>query len=260
MVGNIKHIQVIQSLPIDENSGEVLYNEVIARRIELMQNDGNKMSHGFSKVASENELIEVFKYLEANAKYINGGILVHLEIHGSENMDGLVLKNGTLIKWKQLVEMIRPININTCNRLFLTMATCYGRYLYSGIDSKEKSPYSGFISASKEISYGEVMEKFNLLFEELTANYNIVQSYLVLEKSDSSFFYKDSEKCFEEAINVTKKEFIENPEFRVQIKNDLIQFGFDPEVFSKADHEEMTKKVLGDIYKKHKSTFMFNCD
>ncbi|PWA07538.1 hypothetical protein [Flavobacterium laiguense] len=153
MVGDIKHIVVIQSLfDGDKKTGEELYNDTIKMQIEYVQAQDIKMSHSFHNVEDKEALIEVLKYYGVNSSYMQGGVVIHLEIHGLDNLQGLILKNNSTITWEVLSDLFRVINVNTCNKLYVTMATCYGRYLYKGIDPKKKSPYSGYISASQEVT------------------------------------------------------------------------------------------------------------
>lgn len=123
----------------------------------------------------------MMKYYEYNSNYIDGGLLFHFEMYGANDFSGLIFSNGELITWKELVDFIRPINIAICNKLFLTMATCHGRYLYKGVDTLHKSPFSGYISASIAVYPSEIIEKFTILFDRLIDYGNLVDAYLIME-------------------------------------------------------------------------------
>jgi hypothetical protein len=257
MIGSIKHIVVIQSLLEGERTGLTIYNDVIKRRIDHLQQDSIKMTHVFFDVATKEALIDSLRYINANARYVPGGILIHLEMHG--NMDGLALADNSRIGWKELVELLRPINIGTCNKLFLTMATCYGRYLYKGVDPYEKSPYSGFISASERVVEEEIEIKFSLLFESLIEYGNIVFAYTELEKTESNFYYKDSERVFEEAFLQTQERCVADEEFRNSIIGDeeTKKLLSDTEISPEA-RDIILKRVLSDLYKNQKKAFDFS--
>jgi hypothetical protein len=257
MIGNVKHIAVIQSLTDGERTGHTLYNDVIKRRIDLMQRESIKMTHAFFNTPTKEALIDTLRYINANASYVPGGILIHLEMHG--NMDGLGLTDSSHITWKELVELLRPINIGTCNKLFLTMATCYGRYLYLGVVPYKKSPYSGFISASERVVEGEIEIKFSLLFESLIEYGNIVYAYTELEKSESNFYYKDSERVFEEAFLQIQERCLTDEEFRNSIIGDEAtkQLLSSAEISPEA-RDKILKMALSDLYKKQKKAFDFS--
>jgi len=187
MIGNIKHIVIIQSLVNEKLTGEELYNDCVRRRIDYQN---KPMTHRLQNVHSKEELIELLRYFQYNASLLTGGILIHLEMHGDAALKGLILSNGELIEWKELIELFRPINIITCNKLFISMATCNGRFLYRGVDPYQKSPYSGFISASIIVNTAEILDKFSILFEHLIESGNLVKAYLKMEKTESTFIIK----------------------------------------------------------------------
>ncbi|WP_294963151.1 hypothetical protein [uncultured Flavobacterium sp.] len=262
MVGDIKHIVVIQSLfDEDKKTGAELYNDTIRMQIEYMQAQNIKMTHSFHNVEDKEALIEILKYYGANSPYIQGGIVIHLEIHGLENLEGLILKNRSIINWEEVSDLFREININTCNKLYVTMATCYGRYLYKGVDPKKKSPYSGYISASQEVTTGEVMEDFTLLFQSLIESSNLVKSYLELEEKGSNFYYKDSERIFEENFQSVRAKLLIDKNLKNEILKEAIEES--KRAGKPIPDEEMGnyifEKALLDIYNLHSNAFKFDC-
>jgi len=259
MVGNIKHIIVIESLKEEDGiiyTGEALYNDTIKRRIDLFEKD---FKHKLHKVVSKEEFTEIIKYYQENSPYMNGGIVLHFEIHGDEDLKGLILSDGSLIIWGEIIELLRPINIETCNKLFITMGTCNGRFLYKGVDPYKKSPYSGYISASKTVEAEEIYIKFGKLFEELINNGNIVEAYNEMEKTESNFYYKDSKASFEEAFETTMNDTNLQEDIlkdaRAQTKKAT---GYEPtEIESKLIH----KKALHNLFKRQYDAFDFtDCD
>ena len=259
MTGNVKHIIVIESLEEKDGiiyTGEALYNDVIRRRIDLYEKD---FTHNLHQTNTKAEFVELINYYQVNSEYMTGGIVFHLEIHGDEERKGLILSNGELIEWKEIVELVRPINITTCNKLFITMGVCNGRFLYKGVDPYQKSPYSGYISASKTVDPEEIYVSFSKLFEDLIENGNIVQSYLEMEKMKTNFYYKDSERTFDEAFSTTLDELTKNVEFKNSILKDAVsetkkQTGTE---LSEYESELIFKKAMVDIYDQQKKAFDF---
>jgi len=260
MIGDIKHIIVFESLTEEDGhifTGEALYNDTIKRRIDLFEKD---FTYKFHKVATKNDFIEFIKFYQVNSPYINGGIVFHFEMHGDAALNGLVLSNGELITWEEIVDLLRPINFITSNKLFITMGTCNGRYLYMGVDPNKKSPYSGYISASSTVNAEEIYLKFGKLFEELIDNGNIVVAYNEMEKTGSNFYYKDSERTFEDAFSTTINELHNNPEFknsivepaRIQTK---LATGVD---MNEIESEIILNQAINNIYKEHKKAFDFS--
>ncbi len=64
----------------------------------------------------------------------------------------------------------------------------------------------------------EIVNKFSVLFEQLIEKGNIVEAYLVMEKSKSSFYYKDSFKFCSDSFKVTIESLFSEKE-----KKDLIE-------------------------------------
>ena len=44
---------------------------------------------------------------------MNGGFILHFEIHGDLELQGLILSSGKLIEWEEIVDNIRPYNLDT---------------------------------------------------------------------------------------------------------------------------------------------------
>jgi hypothetical protein len=259
-VRNINHIIVIQSLPTgDIMTGKELYDDVIKPRIDLLQKQAIKMTHNFFDCPDKNSFVDALKYVQANSAYMPGGILIHFELHGSSNKDGLVLADGAFISWKEIVELLRPINISTCNKLYITLATCYGRYLWLGIDPFQKSPYQTYISASKAVTTGEVIDKFNLLFELLIDSGDLIKAYTEHEKSGTSFYYKDSLTSFEDSVKLFLDNLRNDPKCRERIvDHPVLKASLGSGKVSDKDMDETIKKAFAYILDKQIDAFNFS--
>ncbi|SEJ16752.1 hypothetical protein SAMN05192553_102729 [Cyclobacterium xiamenense] len=259
MTGKVKHILVIESLDESDGvhfTGEALYNDIIRRRIDLY---GKDFTHQFHKVNSKESFSQIIKYVQYNANFMQEGVVIHFEMHGDNALEGLVLSNGELIKWEEICNLLRPINVATKNKLFVTMGTCNGRFLYKGVDPYRKSPYSGYISASKTVKPEEIYTKFGLLFEHLIENGNIVDSYLEMEKSESNFYYKDSKRVFKEAFSKTMENLANDSGLKEEILKDSIEQTkmATGKEFNKQESEVIFKKALKDIYNNQLKAFDF---
>jgi hypothetical protein len=268
MIGDIKHIVVFESLSNGERkTGKCLYDDCIKRHIDLFQ---KKMTHEFHDVSTKKEFDKHIKDYQINAENYKDGLLFHLEMHGDSNLNGLVLADGSSITWKELVDLFIPINIKTNNNLFLTMATCYGRHIFEGIDfslaiqlflkylsignlipfleflSAIRIPFSGYISASETITENEILDAFQLLFEKLIENGNIVNAYLELEQNGIDYNELDSneQKVFS-AYNELKDSKDTCLERRKMIYGELKLVKPDLDERRKA-YEELEKKCLND--------------
>lgn len=256
MVGDIKNIVIFESLIDERLTGTEIYNETISKKID---NYKKPFTHKFFAVSSKKELIELLKYYEYNSSHIFGGLLFHFEMHGASDYSGLIFSNGELIKWKELTDLFRPININTCNKLFITMATCHGRQLYKGVNTLQKSAFSGYISANSTIYPSEIIEKFTILFEKLIDNGNLIDAYLIMEKTESNFYYKDIESVFKDSYKSIYDKLTKDADYKLKyiegVKKQAAEENQPP--ISEKDLEYIFQKALKDTYYQHKKAFEF---
>ena len=257
MIGDISHIVVIESLKDSERkTGTELYYDTIQRKIEFLS---SSMKSRFFSVLDKNEFIESLNYIEANAQYMESGILIHIEAHGAQSHTGISLQDGSLITWKDLIGTFRAINIITKNNLYISLATCFGRYMFEEVDSDLKSPYSCYISAIEEVLPSEIVDQFSLLFENLIEQCNLVKAYLFMQTNGSAFFYMDSEETFKAAFKISSDRLKYDLDLRTEIidqARELINKG--EMTMSENDlYEIVLIDVLKDYYERQKKTFEF---
>lgn len=256
MVGDIRHIVIIESLDNERETGTELYNDCIKRNIEFRK---SSITHNLHKIKTKEEFCEVLSYYKANSPYMADGILIHLEMHGDDKLSGLLLADNTLLTWADLVNLFRPINVNTCNSLYITMATCNGRFLYKGVNPHEKSPFSCYISSNTTVVPSEIVDQFTILFERLIENGNLVRAYLDMEKQGTKFYYKDSYETFEEAFQISSKSFVTEPKIKEEILNEakmkIEKEGF--QMLPDSSFDEIVKLALKKTYERHKKAFDF---
>lgn len=256
MTGNVKHLVVIQSLGDEIKTGTNLYGDIISRKIDYK---ALRFTHRFYDIGSKAELQHLLKYYEDDSLRYEDGLVIHLEMHGADDQSGLILSNGELVSWEDLVDWVRPINIGTRNNFYITMATCFGRFLYKGVDPNQKSPYAAFISASEAVSVEQVEQNFSDLYETLLDNGNLIEAYLLMEKGGTKFFYKDSKTCFEDAFASTfeklhgdmnlKEEIIADARIKV-----LKETG---KMLTEQEGEMIFRQALQDTYQRHLNAFIF---
>ena len=61
---------------------------------------------------------------ETMEEYSDHVPIVHISAHGSD--DGIGLTDGTLVSWRNLREMLKPINAALDGNLLLCMSACHG--------------------------------------------------------------------------------------------------------------------------------------
>ncbi|WP_295672228.1 hypothetical protein [uncultured Mucilaginibacter sp.] len=154
-------VVVIQSLlDDDKQTGKELFDDIIARRCEQTQK-APYFYQPSNKVEFLASLEEICALVIADDLFP----IIHFEIHG--NPVGLVLKNGEAVTWDELQYYCRMINVRVRNQLIITLATCYGSWIWKMIDITKPAPYWGYIGPREKIGEGTLMEDFQSFYDSL---------------------------------------------------------------------------------------------
>ena len=263
MIGNIGTVYIIESLDKGEYlTGTEIHNDVLDKHYKYYPDEKDKLIYKLFSPSNRKEFFEILEFIKHNCEYAKLGILIHLEMHGGKD-EGLQLSSKEIIQWNELTEYLTFINLKTCNKLYLCMATCFGRSLYNAVDIRKTSPYCGYISASKAINVKEILSDYTIIYENLLKSKNIIMAYEELESknANSNFYYKDTDSVFQEVMDFTfekikndekvRNELIEN------IKKDVEAKGVDISGF---DISKMLELVQKDYREKHYPKFVLkNC-
>jgi hypothetical protein len=206
---------VIQSLPDNETqTGRNLYNDIIKRMCEQKQ-----LVHLFSDVRNKDEFRKSMSEIHRLCHEKRIFPLIHFEIHGGKT--GFQLKDGMMISWHEVVDLCRNINVAIQNQLIVSLATCMGAYISTGLDINKATPYWGFIGPKHKISEGDIVEDFGELFSELLSSYDIDKALEVLRTKQRrhEYAYLPVQLIFEELV---EKEIKKHPFNKIQKFKDLM--------------------------------------
>jgi len=263
MIGQIGTIYIIESLDKREYlTGSELHNDVLDKYYKYNPDEENKLIYKLFTPADRKEFFEILEFVKYNCEYAKQGILLHLEMHGGKD-EGLQLSNKEIIQWNEITEILTAINLKICNKLYLCMATCFGRSLHNSVDIKKTSPYCGYLSASKVINVKEILSDYTIIYENLLKSKNIIMAYEDLESKnkDSNFYYKDTDAVFQDLLDYTfdkiKNDETVRNELIDNIKKDMKIQGVDTSEF---DIPKMLELVQNDYRAKHYPKFVLkNC-
>lgn len=214
-------IIIIESLKENETkTGSNLFKDIICRYLEYYGNN-EKIKHELHLINDKDELFLLLEKIIQNYKYYPSGILLHFEMHGSSDKSGLVLSNDTLISWKQLQAPLIKLNVILENELYISMATCFGRFLHEAIEFRKKAPFRAFISASKEVSPLEVAQSFEAIFEKLAETCDLLESYCFVMDKEKIFFYHDSREVWKLTIAKTFHDLDNDEEAKVEFNKGI---------------------------------------
>lgn len=190
-------VYVIESLfSTETKTGENLYNDLLrwkAAKPDILE----------SELIQVNNRMEFFNCIEEIKSQIindNKFPFIHLEIHGSSNKDGLVLNSRQLITWLELANRFREINILTKHNLVVSLATCYGAYIYSETRLVDKAPFWGFVAPWDEVDSVDIEGSFNSFFDTLLTTFDFNESIKKLNESNTlpyRYHFYNAEEVFD---------------------------------------------------------------
>jgi hypothetical protein len=90
--------------------------------------------------------------------------IVHLSMHGND--DGIGLHDGTLVKWSDLRELLRPLNDALPNGVAICLSTCGGG---SGIrmamtENKDEKPLYALVGTHQSIPWRDALTGFTTFY------------------------------------------------------------------------------------------------
>ncbi len=196
-------IYVIESIPDDEmQTGVTLYEDLL-----------KWSSHLSSDTCAEYWGVQNKKQFELclEALYIDTVFgcdpLIHFEVHGSSNYDGLILKSKELVTWDELAQMTRKINQSVKNNLIVSFATCYSGYFIKAIDISKPAPFHGSIITLELLSISEIEIRFHSFFSSLLLNPDFDLAIQNLNETNG-FEWKLSFLTAEDAFDILFKRVI----------------------------------------------------
>lgn len=166
-------IYVIESLQEDERqTGKELYDDIINRRSCCH----SALDTEYVQVPSLADWSFTIKRIIQEVKDNQVIPILHLELHGSSNHDGLVLAKGNLIPWRDFVSDMRCINIETQNNLFITMGICFGMDILYYTSLEEPSPFWGIIGSLYALQNDDIYIRYSEFYDEFLQSFDLTKS------------------------------------------------------------------------------------
>lgn len=154
-----------------------MFNDLLNRA--TYQHDWFKCSYRYVETRKQ-----LFRWLDTIKRdVLNGGVypLLHFEAHG--NRTGLEVGKGSsqvIVKWQEIADELRKINVLTRNNLMLSIASCYGSYIFKGVDPGERAPFFGFIAPLAEVLPDEIAEGYYQFYDRIIKTKEFDQAVLAL--------------------------------------------------------------------------------
>lgn len=173
-------IYVIESLQDEQQTGKELYDDIIKRRSYYH----SALATEYVQVLSLEDWSFTIKRIIQEVKDNQVIPILHLELHGSSNHDGLVLAKGNLIPWRDFVSDMRCINIETQNNLFITMGICFGMDILYYTSLEEPSPFWGIIGSLYALQNDDIYIRYSEFYDEFLQSFDLTESLERLFKAN----------------------------------------------------------------------------
>lgn len=266
------NVFVIESLRSgDATTGTDLFNDTVRPR---MMQKGLETQCQLISIATKAEFLDSLTEIKNQIIYNLVNPIIHLEMHGSK--DGLEVTNGEVITWQELQGRLIEMNSLSENNLFISMATCYGGYLYTVISPRLRTPFWGFIGPFEKVDTDEVLANYTAFYNEFLLSNDFGEAEKALHNSNpaqfSKFRLQNTEFVFSKAYanyesRYLTPEMIEHrtnliaaqckdlPEFKGWTEAQMKEMakGFIVDQKDKLKENMMTKFFLWDLFPHHKS-------
>jgi len=210
-------IYVIESLPDNEpKTGTNLHNDIIRRKLW-------KHNNIQSDIVIINSKAEFFDFFESVKNEMTQNQIIpyfHFEIHGNPN--GFNLKSSEQVNWTELHHRLIELNLLVKNRIWLSLATCFGAYIYYIIRPWDRCPFYGFIGPWDTINIIDLQASYEKYFDTLFDNFDLKAAVeqLNLDNPRKPVDYKlyTSKEVFDRVYNNYDKNFEDKQKFESRVQ------------------------------------------
>lgn len=203
-------IILIQSIPQDERqTGTEIHNDYLVRHSWI---DAN-LEVELVQIETREEFINILERIVGDTFARRYLPYIHFEFHGAE--ESIVLSTGNKVKYSEFISLIRQININTKNNLFISISACWGGRIQFETDISEPCPFRGFIGPMDQIYPEDLIVSFSSYFDELlrTNDFDAAIKRLNLyNQSGVQFNHYNAETFFDDLLEHQKEKSIRNPD------------------------------------------------
>lgn len=212
---SFNHLYVVESL--DENDGDKLTGTALLEKLNPYAEKCKCLSTTLITVETAKQWRDAMDYLRDKAAEGQRPI-VHFEIHGTEEMNGLYIKNGDVIEWKEVLQRISDINYASECNLLVSFAVCYGQYLAQFINAYRRMPFCFSLGSFEELYEDDLEVRFFAFYKELLTSLDVDKAYQALldarKEMPSNYYPIKADVLFAQVM----KGYLENNCTRVALK------------------------------------------
>ena len=249
-------IYVIESLnEPDRFTGKEIYQDLLRWESEKNSN----IHTSYKDIISKNEF---FSWLNKILTDLNkdDDVILQLEMHGDANKSGIILSNGELIHWGELLLIFNTIK-RTCSVFHLFMATCFGNYV-GQLLLGGTLPFTSFTGTESEINENQIIEDYTQIYSHFFQEGSLYKAVEKMDSqgSESQIKTKDSQALIEYLLNFIIEKHIHNTPLKELSQIISIMFGISFEEDTSEDSREITMehfiKVITNFFQKTGTNFI----
>jgi hypothetical protein len=161
----------IHSLP----EGEMGPTRRILEDLEGLASAGGFLVFEYA-VRDRAELIGVLEQLTEKAGQGLRPVL-HVDAHGTVADGLLIAPSGERMRWAEIIEVLRDLNVATRNNLVCVFALCFGLHVYKQVSLKKPVPAYLFSAPPSEISVGFLEAQTLAFYREINRTSNVTAAF-----------------------------------------------------------------------------------
>ncbi len=167
------YVHLIESLPEGHRTTRQL-NYALRNRIQA------PVGLRYHDVPTRAELFALLEAISSSVS-VDGEIpVLHLECHGRDDEEGLVLASKEFVSWNDLWAPLSRINTRCAMHVLLVLGACYGANIIETMDPQERAPVWGVLTDSKKFLAGAALDAFPVFYEALFSTQDLAQALVVL--------------------------------------------------------------------------------
>lgn len=134
------------------------------------------------QINSKEDLNSFFGLIAKEIKEENRFPIIHLEMHGHENRNSIVLNNGQEVKWEYLIKNFEYINVLTQLNLVVFLGACFGLNILKILVPSSRAPFFGLLAPHQEVKPQSLSECYKTFYKELFTSNNYTTAIDKLEE------------------------------------------------------------------------------
>jgi hypothetical protein len=103
--------------------------------------------------------------------------ILHVDAHGSPQDGMLLAPSSNRVGWKDMIELLRTLNVATGNNLVSVFALCFGLHIYKQVSLKKPVPSYMFFAPPSEITVGFLEAQTLDFYRHINNSSNVTQAF-----------------------------------------------------------------------------------